>query len=552
MSMNKAKKYQGLALGIFTLAVSIGCAGGGGETIIPSDGRLLPKVTLVWPPLSRNFTAPNFALSAKIVVTPVATPNKSVTWTLDRPDTSDESFVNSKGPELPAVGEVTVTVEFNNKKNAAGIIVATAGIAGSIKTDGTIMLPDGSPLGRIGFTSKIQSLRLGLPGRMYVGESFPLLVYSGDPASEINAIATENVFFKAQLGAENVTIADQKVTAVNDGFCEIEASSGTIRGTGVVQIYRERSSYRVIGRNIVSADTNPADGKLYVILNSSHPTNPNSFAEIDVATGNVRNAVALASEPNLLKFSADGSKAWITFPFDKSLQAVSMSNLSLGPVFKITDPYFDRYSYLIIYRLIVNPLNSNEVMLSLGYSIPGTTGYKQFVFRDGVRVPFETPGTFARQNSAAYTNDNRLLTLQYDRVGTSDVFEPILRSYSITENGFIPLSTSPWRTDGVYDFIPSIGNAFLSSGSIVSVASLTKVGTLPTFATMCYDGVNKKIWLSRSPGAIVCLDSESDKRISSTDFDFYYGTQKMIRYGEKALVLSDGSQLYVYDRAIGL
>jgi len=133
-----------------------------------------------------------------------------------------------------------------------------------------------------------------------------------------------------------------------------------------------------------------ARGKLYVSVNSTDPTNPNTIAVIDPVAGNATSFVPAGNNPDLLSISSDSSYLWAGMDGSNSVQRFLLPGLSTDISFPLPLDTGNRAQQAV--ALQAAPVNAHTLALIAGHWGGSPAGDGVYVYDDATARSNHVPG----------------------------------------------------------------------------------------------------------------------------------------------------------------
>jgi hypothetical protein len=543
----------------------LGCGGSADQSSLTAGGKALPKVSIAWPQITREFNAPGYARSAKIFITPKGMPDKQIAWVVDRPSSDNASISTYVGPELSVSGPATLAMDFYSNRGGTGSILAFAATTGGIASDGTIKNASGSDLGTVEFTTDVVGVSVNAVDTIVVDVPQPIAIsVTSNTNNNWVAIPASTVKYEVVLGADKATVSNGQVTAKKEGAIKIRVTVGSNSVDHSMYAYPKF----LTARSLVNLEgnrwtrVNPANGKLYGTFAGSSKVAPNSIAEINPVTGELSNIIRIGSEPRMFEISADGTKAWVSLVATMQIRSVNLVTGQLGTPIR---PSFliDSKSYLgMATTLAINPENPDEVAVCGKRTSPGdesinNTEAGPSVYRNGVLLSSPLDQLV---HSCTYLSGTKLVGSFQARNSR------ILRSYDVGSSSLTQTKELDAGVEyGTYNLVAIDGNTFTTASTIRSATTLEVIQefTFPSnFTTaVVVDKIARKAWYiyslknffteSNVKSALSCVDLNSNQVVATASIPNIPKAEIGFanRIGAKGLILGG---LVIYDNAPGL
>jgi hypothetical protein len=541
-----------ISVGVLTT----GCGGGGAPVT-----STVPKVTINWPDSTRAVEAPKVARFAKITLKKLVTDEVLSSWVVSRPTAPSAASVTYDSPAIPTVNtDASLEVNFYGVSPSANEpILATAGTQVSIKPDGTLQLPDGSPLGSITHNLKIDQISVQVPFNLYLGESYPItvLAWNHKTRGQFIALAPDSISFEVPRGADKVTIAGNTFRGVAPGQFELKASVEKFSSTTFSVMNPEVVPVSVIKLFNAKLASNPVSGKLYATYQDVTNGNVNAFAEVDPTTGSLSHVISPFSI-NDLTVSKDGTKAWGIS--GNGIRSIDLNTFAVSGLISPTGPAGEAMTVL---SLDVNPTNSNEVAVCSTYKVAGsppweTTYAGPIIVRNGVQLANYVTGTTVQDGNrfGTYISSTQIIGNTSDP-GSQPSFNPMNRftKFDISDSGTSMVSSGNVQTTGKPHFK---GGLLFTHKKIFNANTLSPTATLDEYPTFTSDESNSLVWsVSRyfQVIGIECFDATSGTSRTLKCSPTFGGdsVNSVVRISNNRLAVSFGNDVvFIVSTAPGL
>lgn len=215
-------------LAALTALAAIGC---GGDDLFDS-ATVQPRVAVDWDDRSRALEAPNSALSVRVVLDSLTAGGETVEITGNRGVNTSAHTTTYTAAETTQSGLFDMTVTFYSEANLAGSVVGTASLQVRVLSDGSIVRPDGSELGSVGYTGTVAKVEIAINQKVEVGETIELGVIALDEDDNPIALSRGSFTFTLISGDEFIDLeADGTVTGEALGTAFVTASVDSVTST---------------------------------------------------------------------------------------------------------------------------------------------------------------------------------------------------------------------------------------------------------------------------------------------------------------------------------
>ncbi|MBS1701108.1 MAG: hypothetical protein JST12_05570 [Armatimonadetes bacterium] len=508
---------------------------GGGSTLVT------PHVSIDWPSLTRNVTAPSYASSVVFTLTPTAS-SKSITWTANRPAGTGAQTVTSTGPQVADGTAGTLDIAFKADADGNGNTVATASAAVKVGSNGVILNSSGGDLGTVGYTSDLTGITVDAPD-VNVGSTVTVTA-TGTSASGIVALPQDLVDFSITSGNSFATIDKNQVTGVAPGSVTVQASFESLTASDGLTVAIPTIGYTRydFGANQIAADV--TNNKIWGTFSASS-AHPNSIVDIDVSTGTIGTPIPVGTNPDAIGISPDGTVAYVGLDDDQTIQVVDLTNRTAGA----TLSYTQLDANTIPIDIKVNPLNNNEIAIGVK-SMQNGAQRGPYVVRNGGTAIAATVETGGFQ-SLDWISGTEIVRNQ---TGT-------LATYTVT-------STTVDQTQRVVLSPQVSGNLHLSTssrlitddGQVFSSTDFSKLGDLmspDSFLRVAADNSHDMAWaaVGSTTNPLKLRSFELTGYTSSSLYILPMNNEpflQLIRFGPTGLAVRSQNSVYVMPTAPGL
>ena len=531
------KSSTRLFFGALLGSLIVGCGGGSSSTTSALVG---PLVGIDWPATSRNISAPAYATSAAITITPSS--SSAITWTVDRPADALAHSVTYTGPVTNGSAPAVLSVAFKSGAGGTGTTVATATVSVKIGADGTILNSSGGPLGTIAYSSQLTGLTITVPDTP-IGSTSNITAV-GQSSSGVVALPQTLVSYSITSGASNATIAKNVLTGVAEGSVTVQANYESLtasQSANVTTKLMTQTNY-AFPANRIAYDS--LHSKVWGTF-SAASAYPNAIVDLDISTGAIGTPITVGSDPEEIAVSSDGTTAYVGLNGAKSVQIVDLTSRTLGA--SINLDAIESSSFAV--SLAVNPTNSQEVAICMHSSNNGANRGPG-IFRNGVLIG-SVPGIYSA-GSSEYVNGTDVVQIQTgissgsitrSTISTSTVVNDVTRNTNQYLNGNVKVSGTIMVLDD--------GQAF-------STVDLSTVGQIlygnEGFGPVATDRLTYKAWIAvvaSSPTKVRCFELGNFTQVEAQVLPTSNGISQMIRYGAKGLIILAGTTVYIVPIAPG-
>lgn len=385
----------------------------------------------------------------------------------------------------------------------------------------TLLPSAGASAGRPGFTLYVHG-RGFIEGAVvrWNGNDRPTQYLSGTRLAA--AIPAADV---AAPGVAQITVQSPGGTSAAAGF--------TVRTVGAASV-TSQNALPIPGRDVVYG---PGTGRLYVTVQGSAGTNPNSVVEINPATGAVVRSVFVGSEPGRIARSRDGQFLYVGLNGASAVRRVEVASLAAGLQWSLG-------AGEVAGDIEVLPGHPRSVAVSRqrpGYSPPleGVT-----IYDDGVARPQSSPG---------HTGGNRIEVLEsgsllygYNNAHTGFEFFTM----GVDAAGVRHSVTSGGLVSGFYtDIVGQAGRIYGTDGSIVDAERRVRLGSIGGGVAMAVDpGLGRAFVLTESGIRVYDLNTFQLLGTVAVSGGFAHPAllvSRLVRWGNDGLAFLDEDQLFI-------
>ncbi len=211
--------FAGLAA--LTALAAVGC---GGEDVFDS-ATVQPRIAVDWDDRSRALDAPNSALSVRVVLDSLTAGVDTIEITGNRGATTSAHTSTYTAIDSTQSGLFNMSVTFYAEQNLGGAVVGTASLQVRVLSDGSIVRPDGSELGSVGYTGEVDRVEVAINQKVEVGETRELAVIALDEDGDPIILSRGSFTFELISGGEFIDLdEDGTVTGEALGTAFVTAS----------------------------------------------------------------------------------------------------------------------------------------------------------------------------------------------------------------------------------------------------------------------------------------------------------------------------------------
>jgi len=528
-----------VALVLFSLVLT-GC---GGST----TGSANPKVVIEWDAPVRGVQGPSYAASATITITPIQT-IVATSWSVNRPIGLTAQTITYTGPASPVAGQAILSVTFMSGSNGTGTTVASAAVPVMVLTNGTILNPQGGPLGTISYTSALTAIEMNVTDTT-VGATQTIAI-NGKNGANIVAIPQDAVTLTVTQNPQNVELVGKTMTGVAEGTSTIQATFEALAASVTFNVTPRVATYTryTFRPNKIAWDS--LHNKLWGTFGSSSAY-PNSIVDIDPVTGAIGTPISVGSEPDQIGISADGTVAYVGLNGDHGVQTVNLVARTAGS----TTSFAAFYTNGIAVDIKANPFDSSEVAVCLS-NFAGDPKVGPIIYRGGVAVNQVSPGA----NTAAATVWTSSLTVVAFQ---DDPATNMLYRFGETINTVDLLDSVSSANLHQNDVCLAGDNMYLNNGDAFSSATLAAQGQLAfgqeVYNRVATDSNGNRVWLAVAgsyPRKIRCFslpgNASAEVQVIPFDYENSEDIVQMKRFGENGMVVLTGQATYVLPLAPNL
>ena len=440
-----------LALLALVLAGCGGSSGKDGNGSPSENGN--PRVSIAWPARSRAVQAPASAQSAVITLQLTDDSTPPLTYGVDRP-TGDGAVVRTVvAPTDLAPGRVLLTVDFFAGSPGASGVVATANVDATLRADGTLLRPDGKPLGEIAFTGTLSRLEVAQSAYLDVGETAELVV-SATGRNGYIALAPGSAKLEVTSGADVLKLrGGAKVDALREGVATVVATvDGLTSAPTAIVVQGAALTPRALDLTANALVADPTRGTVWASVLSGSGLS-NVLVDIDPATGAYGPPIPLAGTPGPLALSDDGTTLFVGLNSERTVRPVDLLTRTPGVAFSVAAAGAGDFP---AQSIAVQPGSASTVAVTTGSGPFGGKG--PVVYDAGVPRP---NGLADYQNGyPVWTSRDRILA-----------FTSLSDSPQIFDVAVSPEGTSLAGTDG-YEFPGIVRGAVLANGRVYTTTGV--------------------------------------------------------------------------------
>lgn len=518
---------------LFLVGLLVGCGGSG------SGARITSKITIAWPTISREVSAPSYANSAQISISVASGPTGS-TWFVDRPSGDAGQTVAYSSADKMNSGPAILQVRFFSGTAGNGLEVADAAVSVIVDDHGNLLNSSGGALGTISYGTTMSGFFID---RDHVGvdESKPVIV-SGSFNGFIMAIPQSLATMEIVSNPEKASVSKNVITGLEEGTFEIKI---TVEGFQATVPMRTTPKLAVYNRAAFPATMIAYDTLHHKFWGTfgSGSIHSNSIVDIDPVSGVEGNPILVGGTPNWIAVSSDGSTAYVALNGASAIRKVNLNSRTAGQ----TIPISLQGSDVGVTSIDVNPSNPNEFAFC-GFE-SGSSGFQgPVVIRDGVQVG-GYPGLYTAY-LAKYSSPTTITGVQLG-ISSGTLF-----NYSVGANS-VDLLASHDTNDFQFGQLCLAGTKALVGKVIFDPSSLNVLGQLtygpeiPNCITSDSDG--NFAWgtmvgsISSDPIHIRQFDMTSYNVLASNDIEFPQGEgpTQVVRFGNSKLAILTNKAIYI-------
>ena len=457
--------------------VLTGCGGGSGSGgINPGLGNGNPRVSIAWPARSRAFGAPAFAQSANVVLTPVGDEASEINYAVDRPAGEGAVVRTAVAPLDLAPGLVTLTVDFRSSAGGIGDTVASASVEARLKADGTLVRPDGKPLGDVAYAAAFSELGLLQSGYLDPGDAAPLGVYGVGRNGPV-ALAPGSVRFTVTDGSDVLRVRSGNVVeALREGVATVVATVDGLKSAPTAIVVQGAAlTPRALALTVKSLLADPKRGTVWASLPGYGPVSE-GVAEIDPATGAVGAPIPVGAGPDPLALSDDGTTLFVGLDGDRTVRPVDLATRTPGVAFPVRQ---DVSGSLRALNIAVQPGSASTIAITTAvgdYAQNGPEIYDAGIPRPNRVIP--SIGTLL-----TWTSPARIVGIN----GVTNSFEAL--DVAVDPNGATLVAS---RAEAIANFASGLilvgSRLYVSDGSVLDAVNLARVGRFDFSPFVANDG----------------------------------------------------------------
>jgi len=215
----------------FVVALLIGCGGGGANSLGSRGGggsqstQTTPVVLVDWPARTRNLTGPNSALSVSITLRELSPQGAQVVIKGDRAPSLSPFTQAFSASTTAQPGSYLLSARFYSGPGETGSVTATTGVDVGIASNGVISNTDGTALGPVAFSGKIQQVLIPAGQMFLVGAPKQVLVSAVSTSGSVLALSPGSYDFTVSRGTGDAVITpDGILSGISAGTVQITAT----------------------------------------------------------------------------------------------------------------------------------------------------------------------------------------------------------------------------------------------------------------------------------------------------------------------------------------
>lgn len=432
-----------------------GC-GGGGDTIAPAAVPV--KFSVKWPLRSLNFQAPASAQSAILRLPRGREDGQDAVVSINRNGGAapyDDSIVSV---DRVRVGAYEARVEFKAERDGLGALVAVANARVNVDKTGSLLKPDGTPLGTVTSTSVVRTVQWVGGSGFLMEQDSPLLVQCLDQGSNLIAVSPGSIFVDVVSGTGGFSVtSDGKLRPTSTGQATVRFRVDGVSSQPVATA--TLSLKRIATPNDVLAVT--PSGKLLV----GSRTNK-TIIEYNASTAARLRTFNLGGAPSVIAVSADESFAYVGLYGTNGYKRI---NLTAGQVSGRIDLDTGSIDSGYPVGMDVDPSDPKRIVVTFQSSFSSANGGAT-IYHDGVKLP-STLGIYDG-TGVVFANASTVIT--------QDIGFSPARTHrcSVDANGLTEIEAPASLPVG---WMGRAGNRVVNTGgAIFDPATLQLIGSFPS------------------------------------------------------------------------
>lgn len=514
--------------------------------------KTTPSITIAWPSRTRDVTAPGTAQFAEIVFEKAMANGDDLSYTAYRPSGAESTTRTYASPQSIRAGVYFLRVGFRAN---GSYFVGQASTNVRVASDGTLTLPDGGPLGTIGFTGGLSVVEIPAEQALDIDETKDLIVTAYSSNGLILPILYGAIQFEVTEGAEHLRLdPNGSFTGLSEGEATVVATvDGKRSSASRVRINGPALTTRTLELATNELRFDPSRGKVWASL-SQTSGNANAVVSIDTATGALGVPIVVGDEPTTMALSDDGSTMAVGL---KGTGAVRFVDLNSGTARGQFEVRGGGASYAA--GLAFQPGSAS--VLAVGIRPKGSTGLSGLtIYDDGVPRPLST-NTYGTDR-LAWTEANRI-------VATNDT---AFHDYSVDANGAALGSQTvffPGRLG--QSFFVQEGRLYTAYGVVLNATTRLSLGQFPgvvdqfqapAFAGPAVDTVAGKAYfvvataenLRLRTYRLDSLQMLTDKPLAGVESLGAHSSagEHLVRWGAHGLAFRNNGKIVIVDEVPGL
>lgn len=526
------------------LVVVIAACGGGGSS---SPSLVSAKVTIDWPSQTRNVTAPTYASSAVISLTPSDSGTPS-SWTVDRPAGAEAQTLTYTGPETVRPGPALLNVAFKASTGGSGNTVAAANASVQVDATGTLKNSSGGALGTVGFATSLTGISVNAPDVSI--SSSATVVVTGQSASGIVALPQDLVDLSVTAGASNVSLTGREVTGVAQGQATIQATFDSFTASDSLTVSVQVANYTRYDFPANRIATNLTTNKIWGSFGSGSAY-PNSIVELDATTGVIGTPIPVGSEPSAIAISQDGTVAYVGLNGSSKVRRVDLVNRTAGATISYSNIESD--PNMVPDKIAINPNSSDEFIIGVR-NLQG--GFKRgpYFFRNNTAITAPSSGPIDGFQALGWVNGTEFIRMQGGGGGG-------LTRYGVNGNAVNVIFNkyTGFTMQGNINFTTN-SRIITDDGRILNITDFSHEATLTPpegILSVATDPTNNIAWAgtggTTNPLTLRSFElnnyAPTSLRIVKMNGEDY---GELKRFGTTGLVISSNKAIYVMNNAQGL
>jgi hypothetical protein len=368
------------------VACLFGCGGGGGGGGDSQQGTFVPmRVAIRWAARSRDLSAPSAALSAAVTLARASADGGDASFIVKRRRDPAAYTEVASSPSPVRVGVSPLTVRFYAQDNGGGSLVGQADAEVLLQSDGSLVQPDGSPLGDIVTYGTIATIEVTPGQTVLVGQDQVLTFTARDAANNVLAITPGSVFFTLQAGVGFLSVdASGNAHGIASGTATVVANVDVRQSPPQMVLVTTPIQIRRLNFQANDIAYEPKSGKLFASVSSGDVSgHGNGIMVIDPSTATITNSVAVGSEANRIAISDDGHYLYVGLDLTGAVRRVDLQTMKADLQFTLGSDSILGTRYCR--DIAVMPGSPHTVAVSMRYTqvSPDTAGVA--IFDDGVQ-----------------------------------------------------------------------------------------------------------------------------------------------------------------------